>query len=307
MDAETVSDAEPDVERTAALVHDTARTLELTAAGFRLLRVGNNIVLASLDDRVVARVAYTSRRPLEHHAAHLGRIERLAAAGAPLVAPLCAPCRLSDGRVVTFWPMHSPPGEVPLEEFVELVWRCHRTEPTGDLSVWDPRVSYLSRWADRLPLMTARGVPADVREFLDGLLHGRVEALAEHWAVLSGEDHPQVLVHGDAFPTNAVRRDDGTLAMVDLDVVEIGPAEADLSCARLQYERYDQEPRVSDRIVAAYDGAVSVQLLDRIYAADEAIELVWLACLWGIVPEADSSLMLRIDHWGDSSVRWQLF
>ena len=302
-----MSGAEPDVERTAWLVHDTARALELTAAGFRLLRVGNNIVLASLDDRVVARVAYTSRRPLEHHAAHLGRVERLAAAGAPMVAPLCDPCRLSDGRIVTFWPMHSPPGEVPLEEFIKLVRRCHLIEPAGDLTVWDPRASYLTRWAERLPLMTARRVPADVREFLEVVLHSRVEALAEHWAASSGGHHSQVLIHGDAFPTNAVRRDDGTLAMVDLDFVGIGPPEADLSCARLQYERYDQEPRVRHRIVAAYDGAVSEDLLDRIYAADEAIEVVWLACLWGIVPEADSSLMLRIDHWDDPSARWRLF
>ena len=299
--------AVPDVERTAELVRDTARGLGLTSAGFGLLRLGNHVVLGSLDDKFVARVAYTNRRPLEYHAAHHRLVEQLAAAGAPFVAPLCAPCRLSDGRVVTFWPMHSPVGQVTLEALVELVAQCHRVEPVGELTVWDPSVSYLTRWAERLPLMTARGVPADVCSFLEELLHSRVGALSDCWAILSGEAHAQVLIHGDPWPTNVVRRDDGMLALVDLDFVGIGPPEADLSAARLQFERHDQEPRVVDRIVAAYHGEVNEQLLARVYAADEAIEVVWLACLWGVVPDADTELVRRLDHWDDPSVPWLPF
>lgn len=299
--------AVPDVEQTAELVRDTARGLRLTSAGFRLLRVGNHVVLGSLDNKVVARVAYTNRRPLEYHAGHQHLVEQLAAAGAPFVAPLCAPCRLSDGRVVTFWPMHSPAEHVSLEALVELVSRCHRIEATGELTVWDPSVSYLTRWAERLPLMTARGVPADVRAFLEELLHSRVEALSDCWTILSGEAHTQVLIHGDPWPTNVVRRDNGTLALVDLDFVGIGPPEADLSAVRLQYQRHDQEPRVVDRIVAAYDGEVNEQLLARVYATDEAIEVVWLACLWGVVPDADTELMRRLDNWDDPSVPWLPF
>lgn len=299
--------AEPDVERTAELVRDAARGLELTAAGFRLLRLGNNIVLGSVDDQVVARVAYTSRRPLEEHTAYLNRISQLAAAGAPIVAPLCAPSRLSDGRVVTFWPMHSPAGPVALEDLVELVSRFHCFETTSDLAVWDPSVSYLTRWANRLPLMTARGVPTQVRTFLKEVFHRRVEALAECWAGLSGKAHPRVLIHGDPYPPNAVRLGDGTLALVDLDHIEIGPPEVDLCCLWLQFERHAQEPRVTDRILAAYDGAVDDQLMARIYATDEANELVWLSCLWGVVPGADTELMWRVDHWGDPTAPWRDF
>ena len=127
MDGEGGAHAELDVERTAELVRDTASGLGLTSAGFRLLRVGNHIVLASLDDRVVARVAYIFLRPLETHLALLRSVVQLAAAGAPMVAPLCDPCRLSDGRIVTFWPMHSPVDELPLETLVALISRCHRT------------------------------------------------------------------------------------------------------------------------------------------------------------------------------------
>lgn len=295
-----------DVEQTTELVRDTARGLGLTSAGFRLLRVGNHIVLGSLDDRVVARVAYTNRRPLEYHAAHQRLVEQLAAAGAPFVAPLCAPNRLSDGRVVTFWPLRSPVGYVSLEALVELVARCHRVEATG-LTVWDPSVSYLTRWAERLPLMTARGVPADVRAFLGELLHSRVKALSDYWAAVLSKDHRRVLIHGDSHPANVVRGDDGTLALVDLDFVGIGPPEVDLSAVRLQFERHDQEPQVVDRIVAAYDGEVNEQLLARVYATDEAIEVVWLACLWGVVPDADTELLRRLDHWDDPSVRWLPF
>ena len=224
-----------------------------------------------------------------------------------MVAPLCAPRRLSDGRVVTFWPMHSPTGQVPLEELVELIWRCHRSEATSDLTVWDPRVSYLTRWVERLPLMTARGVPNHVRTFLEEELHHRLEALAECWAGLSGEGHPQVLIHGDPYPPNVVRRNDGTLALVDLDFIEIGPPEVDLCCVRLQYERHDLEPRVPDRILTAYDGAVNDQLMAHIYETDEVNEVVWLSCLWGVVPGADTEVMRRVEHWGDPAVKWQEF
>jgi hypothetical protein len=301
------ANAEPDVERTVLLVHETARALGLTGNGFRLLRVGNYIVMASLDGKVLARVEYTSRRPLDHHAAHLRQVIGLAAAGAPMVAPLCEPCRLGDGRVVTFWPMHSPIEELPLETLVALISQCHRIEAPASLERWDPSASYLTRWADRLPLMTARGVPAAVRDFLDGVLHRRVEALSGCWASLHSDGHPQVLIHGDAFPTNAVRRADGSLALVDLDYIGIGPPEVDMSAVRLQFERYDQEPRVLDRIDATYDDAVNRELLARIYAADEAIELVWLSCLWGVVPEADTELLRRVQHWDDPSLPWLLF
>ncbi|MYB04495.1 MAG: phosphotransferase [Acidimicrobiaceae bacterium] len=307
MDGQAATDAELDVELTAELVRDTARGLGLTTAEFRLLRVGNHIVLASLDDRVVARVAYIFLRPLETHAALLSHVVQMAAAGAPMVAPLCDPCRLSDGRIVTFWPMHSPVDELPLETLVTLISQCHRTEPSGSLVAWDPSVSFLTRWTDRLPLMTARGVPADVRGFLGDELHRRVEALSEYWASLSGEERRRVLIHGDAFPTNAVRRDDGTLALVDLDYLGVGPPEVDLSAVLLQYERHDLEPDVRERIHDTYDGSVNDRLLARVYAADEVIELVWLACLWGVVPDADTELLRRVEHWDDPSVPWLLF
>ena len=307
MDAGAVSYANLDVERTAQLVRDAAQGLELTVSAFRLLRVGNHIVMGSLDGKVVARVAYTSRRPLEYHAAHLGRIEQLAGAGAPMVAPLCDPCRLSDGRIVTFWPMCSPAGKVSLETLVALVRRCHRTETSAALTVWDPSVSFLTRWTDRVPLMEARGVPAGVIAFLDVRLHRRVEALSECWAGLRDDAHPQVLIHGDAYPPNVVRGSDRTLALVDLDYVGIGPPEVDLSAVQLQYERHDQEPQVRERIGVAYQGAVNDRLLAHVYAADEVIELVWLACLWGVVPGADTELIRRVDRWDDPTLRWQTF
>ena len=307
MDARAVTDATLDVERTAQLVHDAARRLELTVAGFRLLRVGNHIVMASLDGKVVARVRYLSRQPLEHHIAHHSRLKQLTRAGAPFVAPLCDPCRLSDGRIVTFWPMQSPASELSLEALVELAWRCHRIEASGALPVWDPEECFLTRWTTRVPLMEARGVPGRVRAFLEVTLHRRLGALSECWADLGGEAQSRVLIHGDVYPPNVVRRGDGTLAFVDLDYVGIGPPEVDLSNVRVQYQRHDQEPRVMERILAAYHGEVNERLLAEIYATDEINELVWLACLWGVVPGADQELTRRVDHWDDPTLRWQEF
>jgi len=307
VDARAVADGELDVERTAQLLQDAARGLGLTVAGFRLLRVGNHIVMASLDDKVVARVRYLSRQPLEHHTAHHSRLRQLAAAGAPFVAPLCDPCRLSDGRIVTFWPMQSPASELSLEALVELAWRCHRIETSDALPVWDPEACFLTRWTTRVPLMEARGVPARVRAFLEVTLHRRLGALSECWADLGGEAQSRVLIHGDVYSPNVVRRGDGSLAFVDLDSVGIGPPEVDLSTVRVQYQRHDQEPHVVERIRAAYNGAVNERLLAEIYATDEINELVWLACLWGVVPGADQELTRRVDHWDDPTLRWQEF
>ncbi len=307
MDARPITHAKPDIERTAQLVHDAARRLDLAVAGFRLLRVGNHIVLGSLDDKVVARVGYLSRQPLEHHIAHHSRLKQLAAAGAPFVAPLCDPCRLSDGRIVTFWPMQSPAPKLSLETLVELAWRCHRIEASDALPVWDPEACFLTRWTTRVPLMEARGVPTRLRAFLEATLHRRLGALSECWADSGGEAQARVLIHGDAYPPNVVRRGDGTMAFVDLDYVGIGPPEVDLSTVRVQYQRHDQEPDVVERIRAAYHGAVNERLLAEIYAADEINELVWLACLWGVVPGADKELTRRVDHWDDPTLRWQMF
>ena len=62
-----------------------------------------------------------------------------------------------------------------------------------------------------------------------------------------------------------------------------------------------------ERILAAYQGGVNERLLDEIYATDEINELVWLACLWGVVPGADQELTRRMDHWDDPTLRWQEF
>ena len=81
----------------------------------------------------------------------------------------------------------------------------------------------------------------------------------------------------------------------------------DLSAVLLQYERHDLELAVRERIHDTYDGSVNDRLLAHVFAADEVIELVWLACLWGVLPDADTELLRRVEHWDDPSVPWLLF
>ena len=72
-----------DVDATATLVQTAAAAAGLTAARFEMVRIGNNVVFGSADLRVIARVAYTSRQPLQRHVTHLRAVAQLAAAGAP--------------------------------------------------------------------------------------------------------------------------------------------------------------------------------------------------------------------------------
>ena len=292
---------------TATLVRDAANAAGLTAANFGVLRIGNHIVLGSDDAAVVARVGYTRRRSLQYHVAHLRILAELAELGAPIVAALCEPCLLADGRVVTFWPMHAPAGRMSLSALVGLVSRCHRSVLVDGLAVWSPGRSYLTRWEDRSPLMEARGVPADVHAFLERELRGRVASLAACWRARSGA-HRQVLIHGDAHPDNVVRRrGDGSFALIDLDSVAVGPPEVDLSGVRLHYVHHNRRRQAVDRMRAVYGAALDGGLLARIYAADEAIDCAWLACLWGVVDGAADELVRRLDRWDDPSARWRAF
>ena len=293
-----------DLDTLARLVQETAGGLGLTTAGFRLLRLGTQIVWGSIDNQVVARVSYMIDRPLERWSAELRIVESLAQRGAPLLTPLCDAQPLDDGRVATFWPMSEPVPHVELEDVVGLVLRCHAVELPAGVEPWDPTVSYLTRWRDRVPHIAARDVPAEVRDLVRERLHERVEALAARWATRH-RAHRTVVLHGDPYASNVVRRGDGRLVLIDFDLLATGPPEVDLSAVLMQYKRYDGLPRISERITDAYGATVDEQLLEHIAAADEAISNVWLACLWGVNPAAEEELQHRIRTSDDPDAVWR--
>ena len=100
-----------------------------------------------------------------------------------------------------------------------------------------------------------------------------MEALAAYW-VTRPRPRRKVVLHGDPYASNVVRRRDGHLALIDFDLLTTGPPEVDLSAVLMQYKRYDGLPRVLERITNAYGAAVDEQLLAHIFAADEAISNV---------------------------------
>ena len=293
-----------DLDRLARLLHETAGGLGLTAAGFRLLRLGTQIVWGSIDNQVVARVSYMIDRPLQRWSAELRIVESLAQRGAPLLTPLCDAQPLADGRVATFWPMSDPVPGVGLEDVVGLVSQCHAVELLAGLEPWDATVSYLTRWRDRVPHLAARGVPTGVRDLVSERLHERVSALAAYCAPRQ-RAFRRVVLHGDPYASNVVRRGDGRLVLIDFDLLATGPPEVDLSAVLMQYKRYDGLPRVLARITDAYGVAVDEQLLGHIAAADEAISNAWLACLWGVNPAAEAELMHRIRTSDDPDSVWR--
>ena len=293
-----------DLDRLARLVDETAVGLGLTSAGFRLLRLGTQIVWGSMDNRVVARVAYMIDRSLERWSAELRIVESLAQRGAPLLTPLCDAQSLADGRVATFWPMSDPVPRVGLEDVVGLVSRCHAVELLPGVEPWDPTESYLTRWRDRVPHLAARDVPTDVADLLGERLHERVETLAAYWARRQPASR-RIVLHGDPYASNVVRRSDRRLALIDFDLLAAGPPEVDLSAVLMQYKRYDGLSRVVERITDVYGATVDEQLLGHIAAADEAISNVWLACLWGVNPDAEEELLHRIRTSDDPDTVWR--
>ncbi|MFF5659436.1 MULTISPECIES: phosphotransferase family protein [Streptomyces] len=146
----------------------------------------------------------------------------------------------ADGRPVTFWAELPPQQHGSVEDVAELLTRLHSLPtPAIELGYLDPFVRVGER------LHAAITIRDDDRQWLDALHRDLVAAWAERPAGL-----PDRAVHGDAWPGNIVRTDDGVL-MMDLERFSVGPPEWDL---------------VSTAVRAKTTGVVSAREYDRFCA-----------------------------------------
>lgn len=195
-----------------------------TADNAHLIRVGENAIYR-LRSGVVARIARVDQLATAHKEIAVARW--LAEVGMPAVRPIDDIDQpiVVHGHPVTFWhelPSHQPAGRVELAAVLRALHSLPR--PTFDLPQLDP----FEHLADRIDGAAALG-DSD-REFLRNRL---AELTTRYTSLPAGL--PQCVVHGDAWPGNIARTEDGSLLVLDLERVAIGRPEWDLLHTAISY------------------------------------------------------------------------
>ncbi|GII04000.1 phosphotransferase enzyme family protein [Planobispora takensis] len=188
--------------------------------GAELLRVRSNAVF-KLRSEIVVRIA-TSPSASARLPVVLAVARWLAGQGFPAVRPadeISEQPVTHDGRVVTFWHYVPASGRPTTTELGGILRSLHRLPM--------PPVA-LKRLAD--PLAEVRGAvdrSAILTPFQRGWLSESIAELTDRWAELEVDASP-VLLHGDAWIDNLLRRADGHVVLCDWDGVAVGPREWDL-------------------------------------------------------------------------------
>ncbi|GAA3157192.1 aminoglycoside phosphotransferase family protein [Planomonospora alba] len=212
--------------------------------GARLLRVRSNAVF-KLRSEIVVRIA-TAPGAQARLPGVLAVARWLAGQGFPAVRPAD---EISDqpvvhgGRAVTFWHYVPASGRPTTTELGEVLRALHR------LPV--PPVA-LKRFADPLAeVRRAVGRSTVLTPAQRSWLGGRIAELTERWAALEA-DHPPVLLHGDAWIDNLLRRTDGHVILCDWDGVAVGPREWDLVHTYHGQRRFGLTAAEVDAFATAY-------------------------------------------------------
>jgi aminoglycoside phosphotransferase (APT) family kinase protein len=189
----------------------------ISADDAHLIRVSENAIYR-LRRGVIARVARRGQLAVAHKEIRVARW--LAAEGVPAVRvidDLDQPI-VERGHPVTFWHELPPHHNASRVELATVLRALHALPvPPFDLPQLDP----FERLAERID--NAAGISGGDRDFLRGRL---TDLEARYTSLAAGL--PQCVVHGDAWPGNVVRTEDGALLVLDLERVAVGPPEWDL-------------------------------------------------------------------------------
>jgi aminoglycoside phosphotransferase (APT) family kinase protein len=198
----------------------------MDGTGAVLLRHGENAVYRLTHHLVVARIARHADAPRRE----VDVAAWLAHSDFPAVRVCDGPEQLLtiDRRVITWWDLIVEAPETPtFEDLASVLRRLHDLTPptTTTLPVFDPMSRLLGR-------LTAGGasVSKSDREFLIG----RQAELHAAYERLSFELEPGP-IHGDAHLGNLMRREDGTVVLIDLEAFAWGPREWDASVFAAAY------------------------------------------------------------------------
>lgn len=191
-----------------------------------LLRHGENAIYRLIQHPVVARIA----RHAEASGTEAAVAAWLARSSLPAVRLCEGPDQLLviDGRVITWWDLIVESPEKPtFEDLASVLRRLHHLPPptTTSLPAFDPMPRVLGRLAT-----AGSNVAESDHEFLASR-HAELRAAYESLS-FELEEGP---IHGDAHLGNLMRREDGTVVLIDLEAFAWGPREWDASVFAAAY------------------------------------------------------------------------
>ena len=286
-------------DRLSSQVHKAAVESGLGNGGYKLLRIGTNVVLINDTDSLVARVALDDV-PIADMASHLKLLILLKSSGAPLVCPLTDPVNLDDGRQVTFWPLVDASKPAEPEVVANLVARCHVLPPPPGIRRWTPYF-YDAQVATRLQQSLRAGAPAAVVAELQAAWETASQDLASRWEKRP-DDQADVVLHGDPNPSNT-GRDGGQWLLFDCDSVCCGPPEIDLAQI-ISYTAAQGDPDRGWTALDAYRLPIDDELLQSAVRARMVKRCSWVAALWGTRPESQSVFLHMVATLDDPKVHW---
>lgn len=202
------------------------RDVDLDSTEAVLLRHGENAVYRLAHHPVVARIARHADVPRTEVAVAAW----LARSDLPAVRLCDGPDQLLviDGRVITWWDLIVESPEQPtFEDLASVLRRLHHLPPPANMSL--PAFDPLPRVLGRLTAVGPNVAESD-REFLAS----RYAELRAAYASLSFELESGP-IHGDAHLGNLMRREDGTVVLIDLEAFAWGPREWDASVFAAAY------------------------------------------------------------------------
>ena len=239
-----------------------ARGAGLAVERAQVARVASNVLVRLEPGPFAARLTGATEG-FRDSAANLRREARLAAAlaaaGAPVLAPLGGPYE-AGGRIVTLWPwleLHGDAGDA--EQAGRALRACH--DALADL---DPSGLEL----EPLAMLT------EARRLAAGALPELVPAVDRARAALAAA--PRRIVHGDSHPGNVLWTDGGPL-WSDWEDAHLAPLEWDLGCLVAAARMRGNDFGWAQAALAAHGGPFDAALLEACVDARVAQGAAYLA------------------------------
>ncbi|MFJ3880894.1 phosphotransferase [Streptomyces sp. NPDC090077] len=198
-------------------LHEACSAVGFDTRDAEPVRVAENQIWR-LPRGIVVRIAPADRLPSANREITVARW--LAEYGIPVVRPLPVEQPVERaGRVVTFWEELPPHAHGSTADVATALTELHALPlPDFDIGHLDPFVRIPAR------LSTALTLTNDDRQWLLDLYAD----LASQWEAGLPPGLPTAPVHGDAWPGNVVRLDQGGWLLMDLERFSAGPPEWDL-------------------------------------------------------------------------------
>jgi aminoglycoside phosphotransferase (APT) family kinase protein len=261
--------------------------LRVDSANAVLLRHGENAVYRLAYDPLIARIARHSDVP--RHEVDVA--SWLGAAGLPAVrlSRDVAQLRTIEGRVVTWWDLITESSERPT--FTDLAVMLRRLHDLPDPTTFVmPHFDPMPRVMDRLE-EAGEAIAESDREFIPA----RHSELHAAYDALSFDLRPGP-IHGDAHLGNLMRREDGTVVLIDLEAFAWGPREWDASVFAAAYAAFGwMDEAEYRRCVEAYGwDPLTWSGFHTLRRIRELNMVTWLVQRAGESPEVDEEIARRL-------------